>query len=354
MKKILHLFRSSQFTEGYVYSLNKYCMNSKHCFIIYGTFFLTAKCEYIRENNVRYVKYIEYELKKPGIFEYFNSFDMIIYHGVFEQCVINFFFKNPLLEKKLFLYFWGGDIPLLETDEDNMVKRLVIKEARGIITIVDSDYKKIVDIYHPKGVHVVIKYADERQLKHMKEDLYPYSRNGKKKVYIQIGNSATETNRHIEILKELEKYKDEAISIFLPLAYGNPEYARKVVDFAEETFGNKIIVLSEMLSIEEYISKLKEIDVAIFAMSRQQALGNVQILGMNGCKLYVKRKEPLDMYLSNTLGCHVAYIDEIDEMNFAEFISLPLNKQLENREKILHVNEMEYKMNKWNALFDEE
>lgn len=351
MKKILHLFRSSQFTEGFIDSINNYSLNSEHFFLVYGTAFLTDKCEYLYEDNIRYVLTMQFELRKPFLADYFDSFDLIIYHGVFDDVILRFFYNNLFLLKKLYLYFWGGDIPLVGTEEENKIKKTVINKAEGIIVIVDSDYKRIVDLYQPKGQFFCMQYCDEKQLEFMKKYLRPELVE-KEEIYIQVGNSATETNNHIEVFRKLEKYKDEKIKVFVPLAYGDMKYANEVTHYAKEIFGNKVNVLMDMLSIDEYIKMLSKIDIGIFAMDRQQALGNIYMLGMNGSKLFIKRGGQLDDYLSNQLKCHVSYIDQIEKMSFDEFIHFTQNKRVENSERILEINETEYKMKKWNDFFE--
>ena len=42
-------------------------------------------------------------------------------------------------------------------------------------------------------------------------------------INILIGNSATETNNHIEVLDLLSKFKNEDIKIYVPLSYGDME-----------------------------------------------------------------------------------------------------------------------------------
>ena len=70
--------------------------------------------------------------------------------------------------------------------------------------------------------------------------LFPYKRTSSdKEIIIQVGNSATNTNNHIDVLKTLEKYKCENIKIFLPLAYGEQEYAEEVIAYLETRFLHK-------------------------------------------------------------------------------------------------------------------
>ena len=353
MNRVLHLFKSSQFTEDFVTSVNKFSRNSAHSFIIYGTSFLPKDYGYLFADNIRYIPIILYELQKPGIAEYFDSFDKIIYHGIFENYILDFFFKNSKLFGKLYLYFWGGDIPLLGTEDEINIKKKVISEAKGIMTIIDSDYDKIVNLYNPTGEKYCLQYCAERQIQNMKKYLYPHKeKSNSEEIVIQVGNSATDTNNHIDVLNCLQKFKDEKIRIFLPLAYGDSEYANKVITYAENLFGDKIFSLKTMIKMEDYIKKLRVVDIGIFAMNRQQALGNIFMLGMNGCKLYVNRDGQIDEYLSKQLHCFISYIDEIEQMEFKEFVNVSQMERMNNYKQILKINETEYKMKKWNEFFE--
>lgn len=160
MKKILHLFRSSQFTEGYIKCINKYNLSYYHYFWVYGFNFDISN--YCSEKNVRFISNIYIELRKPKVEYYFENFDIIIYHRVFENDVIRFLYNNKTLLRKTFLMFLGGDIPLSGTEEQKEMKWTVVNQAAGIITIIESDYKKIVENYHPIGIAFCIHYLDEK------------------------------------------------------------------------------------------------------------------------------------------------------------------------------------------------
>ena len=107
-------------------------------------------------------------------------------------------------------------------------------------------------------------------------------------INIQLGNSADPTNNHIDVLKQLTKYKEENIQIFAPISYGNKEYAKEVILYGNDIFGDKFIPLTDFMPFEKYLEFLGTIDIAIFAHKRQQAMGNIiSLLGM-GKKVYMR------------------------------------------------------------------
>jgi hypothetical protein len=101
-------------------------------------------------------------------------------------------------------------------------------------------------------------------------------------INILVGNSADPTNNHLKIFDKLVKYKDEDISIYVPLSYGNQEHAKEVISKGKTMFGDKFIPLTELMPFEKYFEFLGEVDIAIFAHKRQQAFGNtVTLLGLD-------------------------------------------------------------------------
>ncbi len=354
MKQILHIIRISQFTAGFVRAIKKQCGNYKHVFWIYYVGLLTGDEEYLYEDNVQYISSFAHELRKPHIEIWFDTFDKIIYHGLFEHDIISFFADHNNLLSKLYLYFWGGDIPIDESI--NEAKTKIIRNAAGLITIIESDYEKLCTLYNldnPQSIHMAVMYGDEKEIGLTKKILAPKLFDSKDKIYIQVGNSATETNEHIKVLNMLKKFREENICIILPLAYGDKEYAKKVAECGRKIFGDKIVILRDYLPLEEYIEQyLSKVDIGIFAMARQQALGNIMMLCASGTKLYLKRNAQLDHYMTKERKCKIYYIDDIEDLSFSEFASMSLKIKKDNSNKILDYYDSTAKMEKWNELFE--
>lgn len=353
MKKILHLLRRRQFTEGYINFVNNNFTEQEHFFLVYGEKFYASEEDYLFNANVRIIQSINYELRKPCIDEFFKQYDSIIYHGVFEFCILEFFSLHKQLLDKLILYFWGGDIPLLYDAKQAEIKKEVIANAKCIVAIIESDRKRIEDLYHPYGRKICAQYYNEKQIQMMKKYFNNFSNNHKKTINIQIGNSATETNEHKVILDILRKYKDENIKIYLPMSYGDIEYAEKIEKYAREILGNKIVVLKTKMELEDYINYISKIDIAFFGVKRQQALGNIFMLLANGCKVFVWRDGPLKGYLNTENEITVYDIENLTDMNFSEFIDMPMEKREINAGKIYNdICSKENAIMKWNRVFD--
>lgn len=72
-------------------------------------------------------------------------------------------------------------------------------------------------------------------------------------VYIQIENSVTETSNYIEVLEKFARFKENKIKIFVPLSYVDKDW-----------------------------NFMRNMDIAIFNMKRQQAIWNIEAHFMFG------------------------------------------------------------------------
>jgi hypothetical protein len=66
------------------------------------------------------------------------------------------------------------------------------------------------------------------------------------------------------------------------------EYAKNITDRGKEIFGDKFIAMLDFMPFDKYLEFLGEIDIAVFAHKRQQAMGNtITLLGL-GKKVYMR------------------------------------------------------------------
>lgn len=176
---------------------------------------------------------------------------------------------------------WGGDFYFPE--KQGGFKKKVIRKMGHFVTYIKGDYEQVQKWYGAKGkYHECFMYPSNLY----KE--YDIKSKEHKTINIQLGNSADPTNNHIDVLEKLRVYKDEDIKIYAPLSYGNQGYAQSVILKGKELFGRKFIALTEFMVFDQYLEFLADIDIAIFAHKRQQAMGNtITLLGL-GKKVYMR------------------------------------------------------------------
>ena len=116
---------------------------------------------------------------------------------------------------------------------------------------------------------------------------------------IWVGNSATLTNNHLDVFPFLEKYRD--FEICVPLSYSTTAEDKASAEIVESEgrvrFGGRFFPIKDFLPRADYVKRMKECSVFIFAHLRQQALGNINLaLKMGGCVIMDDRS-PVFRYL---------------------------------------------------------
>jgi dTDP-N-acetylfucosamine:lipid II N-acetylfucosaminyltransferase len=205
----------------------------------------------------------------------------------------------------------------------------------------DIDSGQVDDI---KNIYSVSELPYRGFLYNQNFDLANQLRNTSKKVsntvVIQLGNSATESNNHVDCFKMLNKFKDNDIILTLPLSYGTPQYAEFVKERGIKYFGIKFNAMENFMSRTTYVQKLNKVDIGIMYHNRSQAFGNCITLLTLGKKLYLKRNNPLRQ-LFNKVGIIVFDAHTIKDLSFKEF-SEPLSE-----------NEIKNNIDKISNLFSE-
>jgi hypothetical protein len=232
------------------------------------------------KNSRNYIKILRYLYKSKKI----------VIHGLFDPKLVAILFVQPWLLKKCYWVMWGGDLyyyqlrkKTFKSELYEFVRKQVIKKMGHFITYIKGDHELAQKWYGAKG-----KYNECFMYPSNLYKEYEVKQKEHKTINIQVGNSADPTNNHIDVLQKLTKYKDEGIKIYAPLSYGDQEYAKDVIAKGKEIFGNKFIALTDFMPFDKYLEFLGDIDIAIFAHKRQQAMGNsITLLGL-GKKVYMR------------------------------------------------------------------
>lgn len=173
-----------------------------------------------------------------------------------------------------------------------------------------------------------------------------YSKKAGDDIYILLGHSAEEFNNQLPMLDVLKRFSEENIKIICPLAYGNMEYADRVVKMGKELFGKKFLPIMNFQKAEVYYKMLWRVDVAIFPMTTRFAGGTtIDFLNTIGKKIYVH-----DKYLKQSPNLLAVSISKINDMTFSEFI---LNKEPKSEDKYAALSEKrKEQVIRWKQLLD--
>jgi len=138
-------------------------------------------------------------------------------------------------------------------------------------------------------------------------------------LHVLIGHSATPNCFHADVLEKLARYKDEKIAVHIPLTYGDMDYAREVEKKAYELFpAEKVFILKDQMELEDYIRYLWGMDVGVFAVWRQIALGNIEQLLYMMKKVYMPSDSVLGKYFSGKNAEYYPY-ETLGTETFEEF-----------------------------------
>ena len=299
-KKILHIGSCDKFLPPFIEFLKDNFNFDEH------TFLLTRGMSYDEIPNYNNVKlsgigrYARFRFYNQVLLE-MQKADKIILHGLFDIKIIQILFLSPWLLKKCYWLIWGGDLYLYRIGPHNkkcnvkeFFRRTVIRNMGYLVTSINGDYELAKKWYRAKGEFIHSFYYTTNLFTPL-----THKRQTRSAIYILVGNSADPTNQHMEILKKLEKYKNEDIVIYTPLTYGNKGYAEEVIDAGKKLYGSKFKPIINHMNEKDYILFLNQIDIAVFNHNRQQAMGTTRsLLGM-GKKVHMNQELSSAITLSN-------------------------------------------------------
>lgn len=353
---ILHLFQTEKFTDGFVDFINQNFSTDEHQFVIYGrkriNNALEIKC--MKYENVKYITDIKNYLSRKKNVHQLKKYDKIIIHNLFNYDIINVCIKYKDIRSKTYIYLWGGDFYPCDLNEkglDLWKRKKLIKNAAGIINILPEENVIVKKLYHTKGKLYNAQYYNEKEYFYRTKKEYIDTTNDNV-LKIQIGNSASVTNNHIYILDILSKYKNENIEIYVPLSYGDKKYAAEIQKYGTKIFGDKFIAIKEFMSLEKYYEFMYSMDIAIFAMRRQQAVGNIEAHLYFGNKVYLNEKSVLAFHYKNTVGCKIGYIEDLNIASFEKFSHIDINEKINNIDKIKNYTNKKSIIARWKKIFE--
>lgn len=346
----LHIFKNTnaKFSDPYIEFINDHFDSNKHQFILMGkkNNFQNHPSKNVRDHLGNSL------ISLVLINRYMYKSKQIFLHGLFIPHIILLLFIQPWLIKKSYWLIWGEDLYYHKNRKNGikssiyeLVRKIVIRHLDGLVTHIKGDYELAKSWYGATG-----KYCYSFMYPSNLFNDYNLSKVEKDKpMFIQVGNSASASNEHIEVFEKLAKYKNEDIKIICPLSYGDAEYRRKVIRNGSRIFGEKFHAITEFMPFEEYLGLLGKIDIAIFNHKRQQAMGNITTLLGLGKKVYIRDDiTTWDFCIQHGLK---VYNSKNDFENLFEVI--PIIEKTNNVERIM----TQFSLNKlkadWSTIFKE-
>lgn len=308
-RKILHLMHESIFTKNFINFIQSESIVGHHKFFIRKKHADQRKSpnqnkSYFSFNFFGVLKHlfkIYIELKKT---------DKVFLHSFQDPRFIIIF--TILFNKldKIYWVVWGGDLYSFNSLPwyTKFIKKKLIQKFGGIIVLVDGDgdlarqtFKLATDFDIQQCMFYLSTMLYKKKLQVSDNELnFNLETND---INILLGNSGDPTNKHKEVLLWLSGIKKQTqlnFKVFCILSYGGSEiYKQEIQDLGKTHFNNDFVCLTKFIAVEEYNYFLNKMDVAIFAMQRQQALGNIVTLLEGGTTVFLNKSSPTCDWLSS-------------------------------------------------------
>lgn len=137
---------------------------------------------------------------------------------------------------------------------------------------------------------------------------------------IFVGNSASETNNHLEIFSIIENVVSNR-KVVVPLSYGSSsKYVNYICEKGEKMLKNQFAPIRNFMSLSEYNELFYSASHFIYGNYRQEAVGNILFALFIGGKVYLHKTNPLYEFYKR-IGIVIFAIEDIDEV----VINQPLN-----------------------------
>lgn len=159
---------------------------------------------------------------------------------------------------------------------------------------------------------------------------------------IIIGNSASLTGNHKEILKLLSTLNLQDRKVIIPLSYGVTTYGNYIENYSRSILGERVVVLREYLSLNNYNDILKSANIFIYNNYRQEAVGNILVALYMGGKVFLNSRNPL-LKFYKSLGLVIYEVDDLKRTD--GFKPLEENEIKNNREILLKYYSRERQLN---------
>lgn len=285
---ILHIQSREKFTQPFIDYIEKNFSIKEHYFIVINK--NTDQYDLNLDlNNVSEIN--SYNLKVFKLIYFMYKSNKIFLHGLNSKIILILLFMQPWLLKKVFFIMWGADLYSYLKEKRTISQKIIEMMRKTFFSkvgyfsyFVKEDYLLAKNWYNVKGKYIECIMYPSNTFKEFKLEEKEI-----KNTVVLIGNSADTSNNHYYIFDKLLQYKDCNLLIYCPLSYGDEKYALEVIKKGKELFGNNFMPLVEFIPFNSYLRILSQVDIAIFAHDRQQALGNIISLLGFGKKIYIKK-----------------------------------------------------------------
>jgi hypothetical protein len=297
--------------------------------------------------------------RSPAVPRLLRRADGIVVHNLLNPLTLLFLAAQPWLLPKAAWVIWGGDLYIHRTAHESARQRLLERLRRFVmprfgyvIPLIEADGDLARQWYGVRGTQLSASYPVAASFtvpaaptpRPLRAD----------RVTLLLGNSATVSNRHAEALGWLAHLAGQPLHLILPLSYGfagHEAYGDTVAAEAVRLFGaGRVEALRDVIDPAAYLDLLGRVDVGVFNVDRQQAMGNIAQLLSDGAKVYLRRDSPLWDHFTG-LGCRVFDVAELAQATLGELADQSDADRAANHRVMTARHDLARKAAQWEAVF---
>lgn len=334
MIKNLHICPRANYVtvNGYIKLINENFNPEDHLFLV-----IDSPCNPLQKvsdyNNVIFLPDDDkswqkklFKYAKDAIHVYFHSMS---YSWLFQAKLL----ARPQIMKKSTWVEWGADLyDWKRSYGSNFRKKItdiILKKWRTSVSSVVFIYPADEKTYRKEFSETVPGFHAIYSLFYH-EDMYrtkPEKPLSDGKIHVLIGHSAVKNCHHFECFRALEHFRENNIMLHIPLTYGDMAYKEEVIKKAREIFPEeKLDFILENVPLDKYVTFLWNIDIGVFCVERQIALGNICKL-LYACKKVYLPKGSLMYDCFTEKNTEVYDFNEIESESFEDFSRPCVNKE---------------------------
>lgn len=127
---------------------------------------------------------------------------------------------------------------------------------------------------------------------------------------ILLGNSATATNNHLEVLERLATVLPQDRTVICPLSYGDRAYGLAVEAAGRRLLGHRFVPLREFMDPPAYAQVIASCSIVVMNHLRQQALGNIVLALCAGAHVFLNAASPVHRAMRR-IGVELHDVEEL-------------------------------------------
>jgi hypothetical protein len=250
----------------------------------------------------------------------------LIVHGLYDRALVVVLFLLLQRADGATWNIWGSDLypflkpyPRLPHQIANMWLRRSVFRRMARIAGIPGDFSVLAADLAGGWQHSPLNHPLRLEQSQYRALLETAQARRNNELIVMLGNSASATNRHEEALTMLSRFGHEKMRLIVPLSYaGERDYVDRITEVARRLFDDRVTILDQVLTTEDYLELLSGIDVLLFNHRRQEGVGTINSALLLGKKVFLHQDVSTYAHLAAG-GVELNDSSAISSLDFAAF-----------------------------------